>query len=89
MSQITPESRALILFNATLTAIAAIDDANYRHNAKKWLEVFRKQGNNLWKEIKRNTSDLPQAFETYEELGAIIYEKMIVELKKICDENIH
>jgi gas vesicle protein len=79
---ISQESLTLILFNATINSISAIEDKNYKREAKKWLELWRKQGNQLWKEIKRNTNDLPEALNTYEELAAEVYEVVQKHLKE-------
>ncbi len=78
---VSQESLTLILFNATINSISAIEDKNYKREAKKWLELWRKQGNQLWKEIKRNTNDLPEALNTYEELAAEVYEVVQTHLK--------
>jgi len=64
----------MILFNATMTSATAIKDTDYKHRAKSWLQNWYKTGTNLWKEVKRNSQDVPMAIDTYEEIAAYILE---------------
>ena len=68
----TPERFCLILFNATMTSVIAIPDANYRHNAKRRLSDFKNAGNLFWKQIKFDSKQ-NDAMTTYEELSGYLF----------------